>query len=1247
MLAVMQWNCRALIGKWASIKPFLMSRKCVAYCLQETHFLPNDHYDFSLPNYTRYDAFGKDDRRQGGVCVYVSNRFAHRMLPLNTSLQAVACSIRFRQKRISTCSLYLPPNETLQYAQLENLIQQLPQPLLLCTDANSRHMLWGSERCDRRGMVWERLIRTYDLYVLNNGSGTRIDDYTGIYSHIDVTLSSDSLAPCADWYTDDDPHDSDHFPIYTTFDFEDAQTVSPEAFYGWNINKANWSDFRDKCVLTFDEQLGVDNYKVMTEVILLAASETIPKKTGQSKYCCPWWTDQCKAAIAERKRLLNRFRRNRGNPTLLLEYKKAKAKARQVIRQAKKDSWLKLLHVFSYQTPLTKIWEIVRKFTRKTRYNRPLPVLEVDGQFIDDALEVGNALGRYFSNISSKENYSESFRTRMHEMSNTLPDFTSNNTECYNELFTLSELVDSIRRCGNTSVGPDMLHYAFFKQMDQAQYEVMLQLFNTIWVTGTFPDDWSHSYIIPILKPGKPASQPQSYRPIQLTSCMGKILERMVTSRLNWYIETSKLLSPYQSAFRRARCTVDHIVRLESEVRHGFLLHRYTLGVFLDFKSAYNLVSVPALLLKMYHMGFRGRLMSFVRGYLTGRTFQVRCGTLSQTFEQENGVVQGGVISPILFNLMINDIFDELPDTFSYAMYADDCAVWTQGRHVPALVNEMQKALVSLVEWSDKWGFTFAPAKCTAVMFGRYMKRAEARSISPLTIKGEPIAYSDSVKFLGVYLDSKLNMNKHVQYVRARAIKRLPLLKCIAGHEYGADRTVLLKMYASLIRPILEYACQVLDGPANTAVNSLECVQNACLRVATGALRTTPVLPLQVESNVVPLFLRRWEHTLRYALKVLGVADHPCQRLLDGTVSIPELDWDYVKRISGFPIYERLMHASRNLRFDLPQDATVKMSNFPAWKRRLCGMSKLLDQKKATMLKEDVMHAFGEFKSEHSGYHYIYTDGSKSESGVGCAFVHGNAHHQTKLKRVYTIFTAEAVAVLQALHYIQLNCIPKSVICTDSMSVYLALQSEDNIHPLIMDINDTVHCILEQSLICHILWVPGHCGLTGNEAADYQAKQAISLPDAEEEYEVPVKEYITPIRMTCLSHFNMIWTTDTRPTNLKHIKPVTGHWSTCARNLRREEVVLSRLRLGHTRITHSFILDRDVRPECDTCDTYLTVKHMLVDCSKYTEPRRLLVELCRHHGVPLELSTLLGNSFPDITDAVFKFLRDCDLFRKI
>ena len=361
---------------------------------------------------------------------------------------------------------------------------------------------------------------------------------------------------------------------------------------------------------------------------------------------------------------------------------------------------------------MSQLWETLKKFTRKNRINRPLPVLKVNDVMIVDPSAVVNALGHCFSNIS----YRPPFLQHLTEMEVNFPDFHSDNQECYNERISFDELTEAVNKCGNTSVGPDSVHYAFLKHLDDIQLLELLKLYNYIWEERCFPASWTHSYIIPILKQGKPACEPHSYRPIQLTSCLCKVMERIISRRLTWYVEKEKLLSNFQCAFRKGRSTVDHIVRLESDIRRGFFFRQYTVAVFLDFKSAYNLVSPTALLTKMHSLGFRGRLMYFLKSYLGARSFQVKCGELSNTFIQETGLVQGGVISPLLFNIMINDIFDNIPDSFSYAIYADDCAVWTQGRGAARLVRSMQTTLDTLAEWAEHWGFTFTPAKCKAVI---------------------------------------------------------------------------------------------------------------------------------------------------------------------------------------------------------------------------------------------------------------------------------------------------------------------------------------------------------------------------------------------------------------------------------------------------------------------------------------------------------------------------------------------------
>ena len=1173
----------------------------------------------------------------------MKNDYPHFQVPLTTDLQAVACRVRIGRLRLTICSLYLPPNEPIVLADLNNLLPQLPQPFMICSDANSRHFLWGADRCDRRGAVWEHIIRQHALNVLNDGRPTRLDEYTGLWSHIDITLSTGDVSQYMTWTTDDDLYSSDHCPIYVSCNINEGVTSGENVFLGWNIDKANWTEFVNRCQLRFQGHLGMRNCSIMTEELIRVAKSCIPQRSGQAKYSCPWWTEECKQAIRDRKKALNRFRRSHLTATLMA-YKRAKAKARQVVRRAKKESWEKLLHMFSHRTPVHELWALIRKFTKKERIQRTLPVLDVGGTVLDNPYDVGNALGRFYSEVSSSDNYRPVFRNRVNSLLAGLPTFSSDNTEEYNAEFTLDELQRSVASCGNTSVGPDHIHYAFFKHLSEVQLIEVLNMINYIWCTENFPLQWKHSIIIPILKPGKPANKPDSYRPIQLTSCFSKLMERMVANRLTWYADQQHLLSNYQCAFKKGRSTSDHLIRLESEVRQGFFYNRYTLAVFLDLKSAYNLTSTVALMSKMYNLGFRGRLMGFLDGYLNGRTFQVKCGVLSDTFVQENGLVQGGVISPILFNIAINDIFSNVPAQVSRALYADDCTMWLQGRHIRTLIAGLQDALNQVIRWTDDWGFIFSPAKCHSVIFRRYMKAQELEGIPALTVYDQPVQYSDHAKFLGVIFDTKLNFNRHVQYIKTKALKRLPILKCLAGRGCGADRTVLLRIYKTMIRPILDYASQVLDGPDNKAVEALECIQNQCLRIATGALRTSPVLPLLVETNTYPLRLRRMDLTIRYSMKMLSRDNHPCQQILAADSALHTVDRSYMKRISGFPLLERLNAFCHDIQFVFPPILAFRRSLVPPWKPRAFKLEKLTMEPKALLTPAQAQADFQEYRSLHHDFTFFFTDGSKIAEGVGCAFVCGDRLEQYKLPAVCSIFTAEAAAILQVLQYIQHNRLQKCVICTDSFSVVCALNDTTSEHPIVNDIILLSHQLADNGCTLIILWVPGHCNIAGNVIADTQAKAAVHC-DRLLDIDVGYTDHLSTLRHAINERFNQMWVNYRPTTSLKDVKDMVGHWDTCKRQNRREEIILCRLRLGHTRYTHSYILDHDPQPQCDRCRCPRSVKHFLLECPVFANQRRALLNVCRAHEIPATMRTVLGNDFPDILDEIFRFLRDCQLMK--
>ncbi|GFX53850.1 probable RNA-directed DNA polymerase from transposon X-element [Trichonephila clavipes] len=116
----------------------------------------------------------------------------------------------------------------------------------------------------------------------------------------------------------------------------------------------------------------------------------------------------------------------------------------------------------------------------------------------------------------------------------------------------------------------------------------ILFLFNRVWKEHCFPSSWREAIVIPILKPGKVATDPLSYRPIALMSCFCKTFERMINTRLVYVLERKKLISPLQRGFRKGRSTLDNLVFLESQTRDAFVKRNHLVSLFFDVEKAYD-----------------------------------------------------------------------------------------------------------------------------------------------------------------------------------------------------------------------------------------------------------------------------------------------------------------------------------------------------------------------------------------------------------------------------------------------------------------------------------------------------------------------------------------------------------------------------------------------------------------------------------------------------------------------------------
>ena len=150
------------------------------------------------------------------------------------------------------------------------------------------------------------------------------------------------------------------------------------------------------------------------------------------------------------------------------------------------------------------------------------------------------------------------------------------------------------------------------------------------------PASSKEAHVIPVPKPSKDASNPTNYRPIALTSCVCKTLERMINERLVWYLESQNIITNFQCRFRKGRSTTDHLVRLESFIRDAFIKKEHVVSVFFDLEKAYDTTWKYGIMKDLQDLGLKGRLPEFISSFLSDRNFKVKMGsTLSDLHQQE------------------------------------------------------------------------------------------------------------------------------------------------------------------------------------------------------------------------------------------------------------------------------------------------------------------------------------------------------------------------------------------------------------------------------------------------------------------------------------------------------------------------------------------------------------------------------------------------------------------------------------
>ena len=209
----------------------------------------------------------------------------------------------------------------------------------------------------------------------------------------------------------------------------------------------------------------------------------------------------------------------------------------------------------------------------------------------------------------------------------------------------------------------------------------LLKLFNSSLEHGYYPESFEIALITMLHKRGKPKNKALSYRPLSPTSCIGKILEKLLTSRIKKWAANHKIFNLQQNGFRKSRCTNDNLFKLTQSIRQNFNKSMISTAVFFDVEKAFDQVWHKGRLSKLFELGLDINLFKWIKSFLQNRGLTIKLNDIfSELLRPIYGVPQGSLLSPILFILYASDIPQPNHKFMFLSQFADDIAIWAAGK---------------------------------------------------------------------------------------------------------------------------------------------------------------------------------------------------------------------------------------------------------------------------------------------------------------------------------------------------------------------------------------------------------------------------------------------------------------------------------------------------------------------------------------------------------------------------------------
>ena len=740
------------------------------------------------------------------------------------------------------------------------------------------------------------------------------------------------------------------------------------------------------------------------------------------------------------------------------------------------------------------------------------------------------------------------------------------------------------------AAGPDTLKPLIIQKSWPIIKDIVRNLMIRSQELQHIPKPWQEATAIFLPKPGKPDyNKPNSYRTITLAPVLLKLQEKVILWHMQHDLGMEDSLNKKQFGFRKGMSTETALHKVVHTIERRIAKKGYVLGTFLDIEGAFDNVSFSSISEAIYKSPLDNHTAGWIINMVKNRYVTINHKSATKRIKVCKGCPQGGILSPFLWNLVIDDLLNysakHIPGYLQ--AFADDLITLAEGNDLEVIWERTQKTINTIESWCKSKGLNICALKTKIVMFTWNRKW----SIRPIKVGGITIELSKEVKLLGITLDHKLNFNTHIDKTTKKCLGILMQCKRAIGPTWGLSPKVCKWIYTAIVRPVLNYAVVIwIKGTLNkNNIKKLQRIQGLALKCMTGAFPTSPHNALDYLTDTRDIINYLKGEAAKGAVRLIGLGE-----------------WTKETATSG----KGIIKAHSTLTNDFLN--TLNLPNPKEWD--ICKPILVLDRKytitkpledEITQYRENLQLEIEE--ASKTGIS-LYTDGSRTDQGVGAGFIitPDNTSNSYKLNNNSSVFIAELIAITEGTKQLLNKENSTITIWTDSLSALQALEGRIYRSHSVKNCHNILDRLATNNQV-ELKWIAAHVGHWGNEQADIKAKEGTGCDNLLNSL-VPYKYIKQTINKQTKKLATARWKANPhKHTELMTHTDPTKFINTLKRNLNNRNRYRTGINLitGHIGLnTHLNKIMLTDQPDCPTCgELEETVAHFLAQCPTYRQKR--------------------------------------------